>query len=326
MFVVVKILIILMIPRYFFPSLYAGTENPYTPVIWKGVSVEKVEKKTTPHDVCKHMIEEVSNLSRQMLSGKCHEATISYRDDERKPFDVLNLTLKKEKGLSHLEILNVTTDSLDPVEAGKLLKNGEGTDAFGFIIIENDPICPERVFEVECRFLVDEKNIVVVRYNTDSSEIFINYANPELNITKEDLKSEEAWFYLQSLTLCVMRPLKDFLEVYPEGVFPHENDKGTVEPEPNHPEPEKYQAEKDLGIIIPIAHQPSWLQSVWQASHTPVVHSDQQVQKMREEQADKSTGITICIVAVVLFCFAVWAAFSPIVVRRIKRYSMQRSA
>lgn len=306
-----------MIPRQFlFPSLYAGTENTY--IIWKGINGIKSGKKTTPGDVCQNMIEEVSDLSRQMLSGAFGNMVLSHRDEEGQPFDALHLDFKKEDGLSHLEILNISTDTLDPFAALECLKNGHAKDAFMFKIMENDPICPERVFEVECRFMDSEKNILVIEYDSNTSDIHMRYAKPILNSTRPTLKSEEAWFYLQKHMLRIAKPMKDYLSLFPEGVLPQKPNEEASEPEPNQVEPEKFWREKDADVYRPIANNPSWLQSVWQASHTPVVHSDQQIQKLREEQAKKSTRavpIQLGACALVLACVYV---LCPIVTRGLR--------
>jgi hypothetical protein len=188
----------------------------------------------------------------------------------------------------------------------------------------------------------------VIEYRTDTAEIHFRYSNPNLNSIREPLKPEEAWFNLQSRMLRVTKPLKDYLSMFPEGILPQgspyqripdkdlgkekdleDSNEDNIIPleeldEPLY-EPPNEPAEFDgtMTVSIPVTSQPNWLQTISQASHTPVVHNDEQVQKLRKEQSTRSTNGTVYLLFLLLSGLAIWLAFSPILARRIRRRVMQ---
>lgn len=233
------------------------------------------------------------------------------------------------------------TNQKDPFRAVEYLTEGTIKDAFWIKITENDPGSTERQFEVESLYRTKTGNAVIVNFSCDTKEwssdresdtdqtVFnVNFALPSI---KENCPSDkEAWkrfFYQLVLVRNVLKTSLNFWQNIPEVPKPDSEPKmkplkeGFLEAVDAKSKIEFYPLvpPQTFGTRSDKYYQVSWLDNIWQASHVPVKHADEQIQKARVKQAGIGTRLASSLLGCTLIGLTFFAMVKGFKSRKIKR-------
>lgn len=276
---------------------------------------------------------------------------VVYRAEGSETFDVIH-THKKDTlaGMTSLALLNISTDQTDPFQATYYWNKSVIKDAFFIIVTENDPKCPERIFDAELHIRDAENRAIQIKFNYDPANqvpaplpnaggvispvlptISISFVEPEDGFP--DLTEYEAWLYFNTHIGITSQILKQ----HSDHILKHLDDKPSLEEDLEEGlkflqdlSPDQELMDEEPGDtkepeFFPTPGKPTlitfgWLRHVAESSHTPITHSNAYIESARKNQASTSTNLSIWLIASFFIFLAIWIFIDQVFGKKISRF------